>query len=240
VNEFHDPELERLLGRASGAYPDTNVAFEAVRGRVRQVKRRRALLASTATCVLVAGVVALAVRGGADDGRVEPSTRSGVTTPEVEPTTPETQVSTPETEMAPETTIAETTVATVMMGSGGSGAAGTPVTSGNRSSNSGKGSANSGKSTTTSTVATIPPVQPTTPTEVVTSYSSKGGSVAVQLVNHRLVLVGTTPAAGYSAHPNEVSGDRIRVEFSNGTLSYEVQLELSDGRISNSIQTKGS
>ena len=73
MNEFNDPELERMLGRASGAYPDANVAFEVVRGRVRQVRRRRAIMASTAACAMLFGVGALAVRGGDSDANLEPS-----------------------------------------------------------------------------------------------------------------------------------------------------------------------
>ena len=43
-----------------------------------------------------------------------------------------------------------------------------------------------------------------------------------------------------TAQINEVSGDRIRVEFSNDTSTYEVQLQLQDGVIKNSGQNKGA
>jgi hypothetical protein len=233
VNEFHDPELERMLGRASGAYPDANVALEAMRGRVRRVKRRRAMAASTAACVLLAGVVALAVRGG-NGGNVQPIQPSHTSSSlEVAPTTAETRMSNPGTEMStPDTEMAsDVTVATMATDSGSPGSPGGP------GPNSGKGT--KGAKDTTTTTSVPAPVQPTTPTEVVTTYSSKGGSVLVQVVNRRLVLVGTSALAGFTVHVNEVSGDRIRVEFTNGGSSYEIQLELSNGHITNSSQNKG-
>jgi hypothetical protein len=227
VSEFHDPELERMLGRASGAYPDSNVAFEVVRGRVRQVKRRRAMVASTAACVLLAGVVALAVRGG-DEAQVRPSDHSTPSSLEVDTTTPETEVSAPVTELAADTSAADTTVATMGTESGSPGGPGP---------NSGKGSP--GRTTTTTTTSPSQ-VQPTTPHVDVQWFLSKGGSAGVQLVNGRMVLVGTSPATGFTAHVNEASGDRIRVEFTNGKSTYELQLELSNGAIKRSSQNKGS
>ena len=55
MSEFDDPQMERLLGRASGAYPDVNTAYSRVQGRVRVIRRRRAVMATTAACVLLAG-----------------------------------------------------------------------------------------------------------------------------------------------------------------------------------------
>lgn len=232
MTEFHDPELERLLGRASGAYPDANVAFETVRGRVRQVKRRRALVASSATCLLLVSVVALAVRGGSDDGRVAPSDHSTSSTEQVEPTTPETLVTTPTTQKAPEITVATPTTGSLMTDAGSPGGPGTSP---------GKSTSKGGKATTTTTtVAAAPEVQPTIPHVDVQWFLSKGGSAGVQLVNGRMVLVGTSSAAGFTAHVSESSGDRIRVEFANGSSTYELQLELSDGTITRSVQHKGA
>ena len=228
MTEFHDPELERMLGRASGAYPDANVAFEAVRGQVRRVKRRRAMVASTAACVLLAGMVALAVRGG-DEARVLPShlddTSSSVESHE---TTPDTEVPTPDTEMAPATMVIDTSVDPMSTASGSPGGPGP---------NSGKGTSGSHPSTTTTTA---PQVQPVVPAIDVQWFLSKGGSAGVQLVHGRMVLVSTSPAAGFTSHVNEASGDRIRVEFSNGKSTYELQLELSNGTIKSSSQNKGS
>jgi hypothetical protein len=230
VNEFHDPELERMLGRASCAYPDANVAFETVRGRVRQVRRRRALVASTATCVLLVGIVAVAVRGGSDDSKVAPSHLSVDSSVSVAPTTPTTDMSTPTTEMASETTAAPTAVTTMGTDSGGPGP------------NSSKGSKDTKPSTTTTTTTTapVPQVQPTVPHVDVQWFLSKGGSAGIQLVSGRMLLVGTSSAAGFTAHVTEASGDRIRVEFSNGMSTYEMQLELSDGVVVRSVQHKGA
>jgi hypothetical protein len=254
VNEFHDPELERTLGRVSGAYPDANVALEAVRGRVRRAKRRRAMAASTAACVLLAGVVALAVRGG-DSGRVQPSHFADTSTSvEVVRTTPSTEPSTRMTEMTTDTSVEPTIETTIDASNGMTGVgSGSPDGSGTHSgkptttSRSGTAGASSNASnntndsgaTTTTAPAAAPVVQPTTPTEPVTTYSSKGGSVSVQLVKRRMVLVGTAPVAGFTVHLNEVSSDRIRVEFTNGSSTYEMQLEMSNGTITSSGQIKG-
>jgi hypothetical protein len=242
VNEFHDPELERMLGRASGAYPDANVAFETVRGRVRQVKRRRAMVASTAACVVLVGVVALALRGS-DETQVQPIHQSDTSSSmEVATTSPKTAMSPPDTEMTSDTTVADATVETMDTVSGSPGGPGVnsgPGTSGGNGKG-GKGTTTSAPTSTT-TATTVPSlVKPTTPTEVVTTYASKGGSVSVQIVNRRMVLVGTFPSAGFTAHVNEASGDRIRVEFANGGSTYEIQLELSNGKITSSTQNKGA
>jgi hypothetical protein len=232
VNEFHDPQLENMLGRASGAYPDANVAFEAVRGRVRQVKRRRAMMASTAACVLMAGVVALAVRGG-DDGKFQPAERGDVAPSSVTVTesTDVTETTWSGMHQMTDNTIADITVAPVAVDMGGS-------SGGSSGASPGKTGQHSGSSAPTTTTA-APSVQPTTPTLDVRAFSSKGGSINIQVVNGGMVLVGVVPDAGFTAHINEASGDRIRVEFTNGGTSHEIQLDLSDGQVVQSGQNKG-
>mgnify|MGYP003379180056 CR=1 FL=1 len=66
MNDFHDPELERLFGRNSGPTPDVDVAYQRVQGRVRQVKRRRAVVVSGAACSLLFAVAVFA--GARSDG----------------------------------------------------------------------------------------------------------------------------------------------------------------------------
>jgi hypothetical protein len=233
VSEFHDPELERMLGSASGAYPDANVAFEVVRGRVRQVRRRRAMMASTATCALLVGVVAFAVRGGGSDDRVKASDSSTASSLDADVTTPETDATSPTTDVSTPTTAADTTVVSTMVTDSGS-----PGSPGGPGPNSGKGT----KGTKPTTTTTAPSqVQPTVPHVDVQWYLSKGGSAGVQLVNTKMVLVGTSSATGFTAHVTEASGDRIRVEFTDGTSTYELQLQLgSDGTVTRSVQHKGA
>ena len=77
MNEFDDPQMERLLGRASGAYPDVNTAYSRVQGRVRVIRRRRAVVATTAACVLLAGGAMFAAgRGTTDRAGPAPSPKS--------------------------------------------------------------------------------------------------------------------------------------------------------------------
>jgi hypothetical protein len=118
MSEFHDPELERLLGTSGGPFPDVNVAYGSVQGRVRRAQRRRALAASGATFSVLLAVGALTIGrssgsesvqpgdGGvstaADDTRLHPdptsttiavTTTAASTTSAVTTTTPATTVS---------------------------------------------------------------------------------------------------------------------------------------------------
>ena len=225
MNEFDDPELERMLGRASGAYADANVAYEAVRGRVRQVKRRRAIMASTAACALLFGVGALAVRGGEPDANLSPA--HGLDDNDI--TTAETSAVTEAS--AVDTTIGSDSSDTVdSIGTGETGSSTDPSTH----QSAGRGSANGGSGNHPTAT-----VNPTSPNTLVTTFWSKGGSVQVQVVNDKMVLVAEVPLPGYTAHNGDSGGDRIRVEFTDGQHSYEIQLELSDGKIRQSNQNKG-
>lgn len=233
MSEFDDPELERMLGRASGAYPDANVAFEVVRGRVRQVKRRRAIVASTAACALLFGAVALAVRGGTADTSLQPGhtgrdQHDTVTTARSVDDTATSETEAPDTAMVENTTMIGSSDSGIVPGANGS--------SGQSGSNSGKGSVNSGKSHPTTTVAAP---TPPAPNPMSTTFSSKGGTVEVTLGDDGMVLLNTAPAAGFKVASRDVRGDRIRIEFSNGTSIYEIQLQLNDGKISSSVQGKG-
>jgi len=74
MSEFDDPQMERLLGRAGGAYPDVNTAYSRVQGRVRVIRRRRAVVATTAACVLLAGGALFAAgRGTPGRANLEPA-----------------------------------------------------------------------------------------------------------------------------------------------------------------------
>ena len=79
MSEFDDPQMERLLGRASGAYPDVNTAYSRVQGRVRVIRRRRAVVATTAACVLLAGGAMFAAgRGTTDRANLQPADSSTI------------------------------------------------------------------------------------------------------------------------------------------------------------------
>lgn len=80
MSEFDDPQLERLLGGAGGAFPDVNTAYSQVRGRVRVIRRRRAMVAGTAACVLMVGGAIFAAQGGTSRDNLSPATDDLTTT----------------------------------------------------------------------------------------------------------------------------------------------------------------
>jgi hypothetical protein len=73
MNDFEDPELGRLLGRAGGAFPDVNVAYERLQGRVRRARRRRAAVVGSATCGLLLAVGAVVANRATDTTPLQPS-----------------------------------------------------------------------------------------------------------------------------------------------------------------------
>lgn len=89
MSEFDDPQMERLLGGAGGAFPDVNTAYSQVRGRVRVIRRRRAMVAGTAACVLMVGGAIFAAQGGPSRANLSPADDLVTTAP----TTPSTDTS---------------------------------------------------------------------------------------------------------------------------------------------------
>jgi len=172
MNEFNDPELERMLGRASGAYPDANVALEVMRGRVRQVKRRRAIMASTAACAMLFGVVALAVRGGESDANLQPShSFSDHSSVKAADTTEATDSSMADPSSSVEDTSGDAATTSTMIG-------GEPVSgsTNHHTTVPGKGSPNTGPGDahTTTTASSVVTVTPTNPSGMGTPYPAPG------------------------------------------------------------------
>lgn len=107
MSEFHDPEMEHLLGRAGGPFPDVNVAYHTVQGRVRRAQRRRALATTGVAFALLLGVGGLAVSRAADPESVQPGDRGGSDTTD-ERLQPDTTAAAT-TSVAPTTTVLATT-----------------------------------------------------------------------------------------------------------------------------------
>lgn len=88
MSEFDDPQMERLLGGAGGAFPDVNTAYSQVRGRVRVIRRRRTMVAGTAACLLMVGGAIFAAQGGPSRANLTPATDGlSTTTPSTTDTT---------------------------------------------------------------------------------------------------------------------------------------------------------
>jgi hypothetical protein len=241
MDELNDPQLESMLGRLSGAYPDANVAFVSMRGKVRQAKRRRAFAAGSAACALLIGVGVLAAQTGGSADRLQPTDNGGlfitivssqVSDTEVDVTETSTESSTESSTTPTESTIVDSTVDTTA-------AATTIVDAGNNGSpssvsNSGHGNNNpttTSSGTATTTPSTKPSTKPTVPTGQQTT-SSKGGSLTFSRGGNRLTLVSVAPASGFHEDRGARVADsgQIRVEFSNGSTTWRIEVRLEGGK----------
>jgi hypothetical protein len=232
MSEFHDPDLENMLGRASGAYPDANAAYAAVSGRVRQVRRRRAMAASTVACAVVVVAAVLAAQGPRHGGlqpggssnpgpdvtttRSVPGT-SDVTNPS-EPTTP----GTIETATGVPTTVASSGTPGGPTGSVGSQPPSTATGGSSGHGGTGSGSSPGGPPSTGATTSTAPPST--------TKYGSIGGSITVRSAGGTLTVISIDPAAGFTQDSGAtLTGDRVEVQFTNGTHTSRIRVELAGG-----------
>jgi hypothetical protein len=219
MSEFDDPQMERLLGQAGGAHPDVNSAYSRVQGRVRVIRRRRAVVAGTAACVLIAGGALFAAgRGGSGRANLGPAAPSTVAdTTSVSSTTPE---SAPTTD----------------------GITGATVAGGGQNGESGQGgqdaqdtSTTMGEASTTTAPSTPAPATsaPTAtapaPGPVTLQYDSVGGSITVKLDNGALSLVSATPAGGFHIDSATDRADRVEVRFRSDTHDSRIRIDLVDG-----------
>jgi hypothetical protein len=238
-----------MLGRLSGSYPDANVAYSAVTGRVRQAKRRRAFVATTAACVALVSVGVLAVQGGGQGQNLQPASELSDESSSTESTMNSLVLVAPSTSEdskasdTSDTSVANSTETSTAASSGTtdknnsgpgtstghtsgtSGPSNTTSTSG--SGNSGpvtSGSSNSGSSKPTVTVA-----------DQTQRFSAAGGSIQVTVANNALALAGTTPATGFTANTKHDRSDRVEVEFSNGSVTWVIRIDLKDGVVTSEI-----
>ena len=164
MNEFEDPQLERLLGSAGGSFPDVNTAYSRVTGRVRVIRRRRAMVATTAACLLLAGGAAFAFQG-ASDSRSNLSPSDTASLPDDSVTDSSTPSSTDDSQTPGTVDDGGTNGGTggTTPGGGITSGGGTPTTDG-----------------TTTTVAAAPQFF---------NYDGIGGAITVRLQNGALSLV---------------------------------------------------
>jgi hypothetical protein len=237
TNEFDDPELERMLGRLSGAYPDTNVAYQAVHGRVRQVKRRRAFVAGTAACAMLFGVAAVAAQGVGPSQTVSPAAPADTSVVV-------TASSTPVATDAPTTSATDTS----MVGTTLDTTPGTIVDTTAPEQGGGTASSTPGGTaapTTSAVSSTTEATSPGNPTTTVTlplgehTWTSDGGSITVVNDNGVLTLVSSDPAAGFQEVRSDASSDRIRVEFSDGSTTWRIEIRTDGGKARAEITRHG-
>ncbi|MGB8857781.1 MAG: hypothetical protein WCC60_00925 [Ilumatobacteraceae bacterium] len=237
MSEFHDPELENLLGRSGGPFPDVNVAYQSVQGRVRRARRRRAVVMSSAACSLLVAAGALAVGRSGGSSSVQPGDRgSDLTDPAdtrlqpgdtIDAATSTAPSTTPATTIGPSTSTsaAPTTTSTIMAtttltvappssapaGNGGNGGNG----NGNGNGNGGSGKGGGG---TTATVQTSPPVVPTT---------TPAPSTIAPGTTPPTIAAPTTTAAAVTQTFGGIGGS-ITVRMEGGTLTL-VSYQPADG-----------
>ncbi len=231
MSDYRDPELEHMLGTLSGAYPDANTAYVAVTGRVRQVKRRRAFVASSAACIMLIGVGALAVRGGSNPQQVQPASESSESSNST-PTTTDTSATDDSTSSSEESTSSseESTSSTdepttsadpVIVPSVNTSSRTTGETSSTASSTNNSGSGSSSSSSSSQATVTVPNGQST--------YQSSGGSIVVVVTDGALSLVSESPANGFTTNVKHDRPDRVEVEFSDGSTTWRIRVDLVNG-----------
>jgi hypothetical protein len=241
MSEFHDPELRQELGRLSGSYPDSNVAYASWQRRVGQARRRRAVAWTSGVAMsLLFGTVAVAALHNPRTGTLVPgksadsveSVARVATTEVAESTTPE--VSEPETTVtaaAPLETTASTEVesslpeATDAVGAeSGSGSGSTTKKSG--------GHTGSGTTTAPAQTPAAPPVAPVSATQ---TFSSIGGSVTVRQDGDRIKVVALNPAAGFEVDGNDDSDHGVKVSFKGPDHSSQISVSLNNGTLSHKV-----
>ena len=225
-DDLHDPQIASMLGRASGAYPDANVAYVAVRGRVRQARRRRAFVAGSAACAMFIGVAAVAAQAGGSGSPITPAGTfttlvddTEVSSTAVETTMVDTSDTVEDSSSSVETTTADTATTVADSGSSGtSGNGGTTATSGT----TGSSTSNSSGGSTKPTVPAGPQVQ-----------SSAGGSLAFSNDGGTLSFVTATPADGFDEDTNArvVEPHRLRVEFTDGRTTWRIEVRTEGGKM---------
>jgi hypothetical protein len=219
--------------------PDVNIAYQRVQGRVRQVKRRRAIVASSAACVVVFGAAVFASARTNGTDTVSPAGRGSDVSNSIDDSHG--------SSLAPDSTITSTTLVTdstlpteTSVVDGG----GTPTsTGGSQPGSSTPGNTTPGNTTpgnttpgSTNPPATNPPATdpPSTnpPAPVTQTFSNAGGSITVRLQNGSLSLVGSpTPASGYTYEIRKNGGTRVEVRFDNGTDTVDIRVDLVNGQM---------
>ena len=223
MSDFRDPELERLFGRDSGPTPDVDVAYQRVQGRVRQVKRRRAVAVSGAACSLLFAAAVFAgtrsdggnsVQPGGSDTGVDgsPLTVSG-SSDMSSPTTDEIDTATITTITGDDTVATSPTPSTPSTSPGAtSGAA--PTTAASVPAPSSTAPA------VTSSVTNLP-VPPVTQT-----FGGVGGSITVQLQNGTVTLVSYNASSGFSVDVQQSSGVRVEVRFESSDRRTDIRVDI--------------
>ncbi len=212
MSEFDDPELERLLGSAGGKYPDVNVAYEQMLGRVRHARRRRTAVLGGTACGLLFFVGAFAAARSDDSSKIQPADRATIDG-SFEDSMPGSE---------PELSTGSTTTTDVAT-----------------SSSTTNGGGTSGSATTTNATATSDSPTTAPPPPVTEVFSGQGGSITVRLENGTLELLSVDPADGFTAEVQNTEDDRVEVRFQSETHHTDIRVDLEHGAMVASIDEEG-
>lgn len=231
MSEFHDPDFENLLGRSGGPMPDVNIAYQRVQGRVRQVKRRRAIVASSAACAVLFGAAVFAGARSNGTDTVTPAGRGSDVSNSTDDSLGGGTSLAPDSTLTSTTLVTDTTLSTESSVVGGGNV--TPTQPGNTTpGNTTPGATNPPPSSTpsTSTPATNPPAT-NPPGPVDRTFSSGGNSITVRLQNGTLTLLASNPASGYTDEIKKSGGVRVEVRFDNGSNTVDIRVDLENGQM---------
>ncbi len=239
-DDFRDSEISALLGRLGGDAPATGPAYQHVLGRVRTIRRRRAVATTIGASVCVLAVGALVVRNSTrpDDGLSLAPGAAVVTTPDgAVVTTPDGAVVTVITEPAttrpptdsnvpgntnpgtapestdPSTPVVATTQPTEDSTPGGS----------NRPTGENDGPTTTRPTPPTSSVPIVPPM----PNLVTRACGA--GLVRVEVANQSFVTstLETVVVPGFNAKKIKATTKSIEVQFTSGKGKVTSTLKLS-------------
>jgi hypothetical protein len=204
-----DDELRRRFLTGSSPDSDPDAVLDTMRPRLQRARTRRRVSVVSAVGTMAALVIVLLFvfgsgGGGSSSVRTPPGSRSPMKTVPSTPTTaPSGESATPET--AP---------------NGGKASSPEPPTSIPEATV--PGAAGNDSTATTSPTAPVPTEQ---------SYTSDGGSIVVQLVDGQVLLVSSSPAAGFAAAVHDNGPTRVEVRFNNGQTEWRIRVDVVNGQL---------
>ena len=243
MDEFNDSDISSLLNHIAGSNPDTTAAHQAVLGKVRRVRQRRVATVSAAAVVMVVSSAVAMVQnsqnrdGGSNiavplsPGDSQPVSVSTTVNPEITTTTIDGAISidpaatkppneTPSTNPSTNSIVPDNPVGTETTTPPNTQAPTNSPSSSLATSPTTQAPVNTPPSTqppVKTPATTQPPVTapPTTVPETKT-WTCGGGSARYLVTTDGLVLVGTTPAAGFAVSQSRAKSDEISVKFTSG------------------------
>ena len=243
MDEFNDSDISSLLNQIAGSSPDTMAAHQTVLGKVRRVRQRRvATVGAAAVVMVVSGAIAMVQNsqnrdGGSNiavplsPGDSQPVAVSTTIVPKFTTTTIDGAISIDPITTEPPSETPSTNPSTNSIVPDNPAGTETTTPSNTQAPTNSPGSSVTTSPTTQAPVNTPPPTQPPVKTPATTqppvtappttvpetkTWSCGGGSARYLVTSGGLVLVETTPAAGFAVSQSRAKSDEISVKFTSG------------------------